>query len=442
MSEELLREEIAGLRARVADLTAQLEVQERAAQEQSLRLEQVASEAHERAEQLTRSEDELRRQASILRLVLDSMTDGVAVVDERGELLLQNPAADAMLGAAAAPAGAAVSPEPALFLPDGETALPDEAHPLARALQGEEVDQIEIFVRSPRRRAPLHGEDGPRSTRAASLQRALPLGDGGLFLTVTANPMRRRDGSISGAVAVFRDATEKKRLIEDLEARNRAYSESEQAKSELVERLRLAIDEISTPILELWDDVLALPIVGVVDSRRSMQIMERLLEEIVHRQSRHVIIDVTGVEMIDTRTADHFMKLFKAVSLLGARCRITGVRPAVAQTLVDLGVNLSGMRASRNLKHALRDILRGALLSPSRNLSVERLGAALGEAEPRPQASRALPAAGRGSGRGSGRGAARRLSAPPHSAPPLSAPTDAPPPGSAQGRSPRKETSS
>lgn len=416
MSEALLREEIAGLRARVAELQELLAGQERAAQEQSLRLEQVASEAHERAEQLTRSEDELRRQASILRLVLDSMTDGVAVVDDRGELLLQNPAADAMLGAAAAPAGAAVSPEPELFLPDGETALPDEAHPLARALSGEEVDQIEIFVRSPRRRAPSHGEDGPRSTRVASLQRSLPLGDGGgLFLTVTANPMRRRDGSISGAVAVFRDATEKKRLIEDLEARNRAYSESEQAKSELVERLRLAIDEISTPILELWDDVLALPIVGVVDSRRSMQIMERLLEEIVHRQSRHVIIDVTGVEMIDTRTADHFLKLFKAVSLLGARCRITGVRPAVAQTLVDLGVNLSGMRASRNLKHALRDILRGTILSPSRS------------------SSRALPAPGSRSGRG----AARRLSAPP-----LSAPPDAPLPGSAQGRSPSKETSS
>ena len=110
--------------------------------------------------------------------------------------------------------------------------------------------------------------------------------ESGLFLTVTASPMRRRDGSISGPVAVFRDATEKKRLIEDLEAKNRALYEGAQAKTELVERLRLAIDEISTAILELWDDVLALPMVGVVDSRRSMQIMGRLLASV--RASRNL----------------------------------------------------------------------------------------------------------------------------------------------------------
>jgi rsbT co-antagonist protein RsbR len=360
MTDEL-RREIAALRARAAELEERLEAQERAAQESSARLEKAAAEAQERTRELVRSEDELRRQASILRLVLDSMTDGVVVVDERGELVLANPAAKRMLDLAAAPAS--VGSSEVLLLPDQETALPVEEHPLSRALRGEPVDQLEIFVQPPRRRE----EDAePRSARAGTLAARGQEERAGLFLTVTANPMRRRDGSISGAVAVYRDATEKKRLIEDLEAKNRELSDSEQGKSELVERLRLAIDEVSTPILELWDDILALPVIGVVDSRRSAQIMERLLDEIVQRQSRYVIIDVTGVEMIDTRTADHFLKLMKAVWLLGAECRITGVRPAVAQTLVDLGIDLAGVRASRNLKHALRDLLQIASKATAR----------------------------------------------------------------------------
>jgi hypothetical protein len=140
--------------------------------------------------------------------------------------------------------------------------------------------------------------------------------------------MRRKDGSISGAVAVFRDTTEAKQLVEDLEVKNRDLSESEQAKTELVERLRLAIDEVSTPILELWDDVLALPVIGVVDSRRSVQIMERLLDEIVHRQSRFVIIDLTGVEFIDTRTADCFTKLIRRSS---CSARAAGSRACARQ---------------------------------------------------------------------------------------------------------------
>lgn len=377
MTEELLKREVQALKSRVAELEQLLATRDQGGEAPSARSSRAPAEAPERAELLGRSEEELRQQASILRLVLDSMADGVAVVDDRGELVLQNPAADRMLGPAAAPAAAEARAEAAMYLPDQVTALPASEHPLARALQGEPVDQFEIFVRPPRRGSPGHarGDVEPRSVRGQALATpatSWPGQDSGLFLTVTASPMRRKDGSISGAVAVFRDATEKKRLIEDLEAKNRALYEGEQAKTELVERLRLAIDEISTPILELWDDVLALPIIGVVDSRRSMQIMERLLEEIVQRQSRHVIIDVTGVEMIDTRTADHFLKLIKAVALLGAQCRITGIRPAVAQTLVDLGINLSGVRASRNLKHALRDLLQGA----GRTLARARSGAA------------------------------------------------------------------
>ena len=86
--------------------------------------------------------------------------------------------------------------------------------------------------------------------------------------------------------------------------------------------------------------------------------MERLLHEIVKNQARFVIIDLTGVEVIDTSTADHFMKLVKAVGLIGARCVLTGIRPAVAQTLVDLDVSFGQLETLRNLRHGLRYCLR------------------------------------------------------------------------------------
>jgi rsbT co-antagonist protein RsbR len=86
--------------------------------------------------------------------------------------------------------------------------------------------------------------------------------------------------------------------------------------------------------------------------------MERLLDEIVARQSRFVILDITGVEIVDTKTADNFIKVMKAAQLLGARCVLTGIRPAVAQTLVDLGLDLSSIATLRNLQEGLRECLR------------------------------------------------------------------------------------
>ncbi len=118
------------------------------------------------------------------------------------------------------------------------------------------------------------------------------------------------------------------------------------------------VRQLQTPILQLWDDVLALPVIGMVDSRRSQDMMETLLKEIVNHRCKYVIIDITGVEIVDTRTADHFVKVMKSAELLGTRCVMTGIRPAVAQTLVELGVDLSSIRTLRNLEEGLRDCLR------------------------------------------------------------------------------------
>jgi rsbT co-antagonist protein RsbR len=218
-----------------------------------------------------------------------------------------------------------------LFHADGKTPLRSDEHPLALALGGAS-STMEIAAAS---------ANGSRR-----------------FISLSAAPLSTADGKTAGAVSVVRDTTEQHRLTSAIEERNAKLEETQRANADLVQRLRLAIDDLSTPVLEVWDDVLALPIVGVVDSRRAGQIMERLLEETVKREPRYVIIDVTGVEIIDSKTAEHFMKLARAVELVGARCLLTGIRPAVGQTLVELGLDLGAARTLRNLKHALRETVR------------------------------------------------------------------------------------
>jgi rsbT co-antagonist protein RsbR len=119
-----------------------------------------------------------------------------------------------------------------------------------------------------------------------------------------------------------------------------------------------AIQELSTPVMQIWEDILVMPIIGVVDTQRSADIMERLLTEVSLKQARYVIMDITGVEIVDTKTADHFIKIIKAAHLLGTNCVLTGIRPAVAQTLVEIGVDLSSISTLATLKDGLTECLR------------------------------------------------------------------------------------
>lgn len=127
---------------------------------------------------------------------------------------------------------------------------------------------------------------------------------------------------------------------------------------ELARQREMTIRELSTPVMEVWEDVLVLPVVGVVDTRRSMEIMNTLLERIVSVQAKCVIIDITGVEVVDTKTADYLLRVSRAANLLGTRCVLTGLSPAVAQTLVEIGADLTEVRTLRNLKEGLRDCLK------------------------------------------------------------------------------------
>lgn len=124
-------------------------------------------------------------------------------------------------------------------------------------------------------------------------------------------------------------------------------------REDIIKQQAMAIDELSTPVIHLWDDILALPLIGTIDSARAKQIMENLLSEIVNSKSSQVIIDITGVPVVDTGVADRLMRTVKAARLLGAECILTGISPAIAQTLVLVGIDLSGIQTRATLKNGL-----------------------------------------------------------------------------------------
>ena len=112
-------------------------------------------------------------------------------------------------------------------------------------------------------------------------------------------------------------------------------------REQLILRQQEEISELSTPVIKLWDGVLALPLIGTLDSQRTQVVMENLLESIVQQGAEIAIIDITGVPTVDTLTAQHLLKTVAAARLMGADCIISGIRPQIAQTMVHLGVELS-----------------------------------------------------------------------------------------------------
>lgn len=122
----------------------------------------------------------------------------------------------------------------------------------------------------------------------------------------------------------------------------------------IIERQESAIQTLSTPIIRVWDGVLALPLVGSIDARRAAEITHKLLHAIVETKSRHAIIELTGVEEIDMATANHLLGMLRTIEFLGARGMVAGVRPAVAKTMASLDFELARMSIQRDLQHALK----------------------------------------------------------------------------------------
>ena len=127
----------------------------------------------------------------------------------------------------------------------------------------------------------------------------------------------------------------------------------QRSREDVISRQQHELLELSTPVVKLWDGVLALPMIGTLDSARTQIVMESLLQRIVETGSEIAIIDITGVPTVDTLVAQHLLKTVTAIRLMGADCIISGVRPQIAQTIVHLGVNLDGVTTKATLADAL-----------------------------------------------------------------------------------------
>ena len=125
-------------------------------------------------------------------------------------------------------------------------------------------------------------------------------------------------------------------------------------REEIILRQTDEISEISTPVIQVWDGILALPIIGTLDSARTQVVMENLLQEIVESGSTIAILDISGVPAVDSLVAQHLIKTVAATRLMGAECIISGIRPEIAQTVVHLGIDLSNIVTKATLANALK----------------------------------------------------------------------------------------
>jgi len=163
------------------------------------------------------------------------------------------------------------------------------------------------------------------------------------WANVIISALRKKDGTLRGFSKVTRDLTERKQAEEQIQQQSRE------------------IMELSTPVMQVWQGVVVAPLIGSLDSQRTQQFMERLLNRIVETNSPVALVDITGVPTIDTQTAQHLIETISAVRLLGAQVVLTGVRPAIAQTLVHLGIDLSDIITRASLSAGLQvafDILK------------------------------------------------------------------------------------
>jgi len=141
-------------------------------------------------------------------------------------------------------------------------------------------------------------------------------------------------------------------------------------REDLIRRAQEDMLELSTPVVKLWEGILALPMIGTLDSARTQVVMETLLEAIVETNSKVAIIDITGVPTVDTVVAQHLLKTITAARLMGADCIISGIRPQIAQTIVHLGINLLDVTS----KATLRDAFAMALARTGQQLVREEQG--------------------------------------------------------------------
>jgi PAS domain S-box-containing protein len=256
----------------------------------------------------------LAAERTTLRTIIDSLPDVMYVKDREGRLEAANQALAQLVGAD--------SPDNVI----GKTDFDLLPHELAAAYAADEQALLESGV-------PILNKEEP-----------LPHADGTTHWFMTAKiPLRDAQGRVIGLVGRGQDITE----------RRRAEAERQRLQEELIQAQALALQELSTPLIPVSDTVLVMPLIGRIDTRRASQILETLLAGIQEHQADLAIIDITGVNVVDTQVAHALLQAARAVKLLGARVVLTGLRPEVAQTLVSLGVDLSDIVTRATLQSGI-----------------------------------------------------------------------------------------
>ena len=139
-----------------------------------------------------------------------------------------------------------------------------------------------------------------------------------------------------------------------------AFEAFARAREQVITEQAEQLLELTTPVVKLWDGVVAVPLIGTLDSARTQVVMEKLLQTLVETGSEHAIIDITGVPAVDTEVAQHLLKTVVAARLMGAQCTISGIRPQIAQTIVALGIEFGDIPTKATLADALLHALRGS----------------------------------------------------------------------------------
>jgi rsbT co-antagonist protein RsbR len=178
-------------------------------------------------------------------------------------------------------------------------------------------------------------ESGERHTA----RNTVPKNGATVHIEYTASPLKDSNGKVVGGLEFILDITGK---VAD--------------EQRLLEQSRTIL-QMSTPAIKLWDGIVVLPVLGVVDSLRAQQMMDTMLGEIAKNSSRVIIMDIQGVASVDTAVAHHLIKITKATKLMGCECIISGISPGVAQTLVQLGVAMESVHTTATLRDALQEAL-------------------------------------------------------------------------------------
>ncbi len=262
----------------------------------------------------------LRENEERLTQYLNALPVGVFVADSQGRPHYANSVAQNILGKGIAPDAdkETLAEVYSAYLAGTDEVYPTDQLPIVRAMGGESTTIDNMEVRHPDRK---------------------------ILLEVTGAPIYNSEGQISYALIAFNDITDRAAAQEAL--RRQAVQE------EVIQAQSATLRELSTPLLKISDSTLVMPLVGTIDSARAQQVMEALLEGIAEERATSVIMDITGVSVVDTQVANALLRAAQAAQLLGTQVILSGIRPEIAQTIVGLGVDLSGLSTASSLQRGI-----------------------------------------------------------------------------------------